>query len=311
MRRLVALSLAALLAISGCASASDDPSATASASGQIDDITIGSSDSLAPTLDFVPGLNYPEAQSRVEWPGEGEPLQDGQPLLLDIYGESLDDHTTLINTYDGLPRSFLLAPEVVGDELYDLLMEVNVGARILQVAPSGSVAGEAESDSAADKPPVAIVVDVLPIRAVGSPGVIDPEMPEVTLSDTGEPTVSIPDEDPPTGLASSTLIQGTGPQIKEGSFITVNYVGVHWGDGSNGDESWESGDIFETSWPAEQAPFETQIGVGQVISGWDQTLIDVAAGSQVEIVVPPEFGYPGMGTLVFVVDVLDVWNPEG
>lgn len=306
MRRLVTLSLAAVVVLAGCTSASTESDATASADGQIEAITIGSSDSLAPTLDFEPGLDYLEPQSRVEWAGEGERLQDGQPLLLDIYGESLEDRTTLINTYDGLPRSFLLAPEVVGEELYEILQDVNVGARILQIAPSGSIAG----DTASDKPPVAIVIDVLPIKAVGSPGVVNPDLPAVSTDDTGTPTIVIPDADAPTALASSTLVQGSGPQIKAGSFVTVNYVGVHWGDGKNAETSWKSGDIFESSWPAEKAPFETQIGVGQVIAGWDQTLIDVAAGSQVEIVVPKELGYPEMGTLVFVVDVLDVWNSE-
>ncbi|WP_061966053.1 FKBP-type peptidyl-prolyl cis-trans isomerase [Demequina aurantiaca] len=302
MRRLVALTLAASLALVGCSStSSEDPSATASATGQIEAIAIGSSDSLAPTLDFVPGLAYPKPEYRVEWEGEGEPLQEGQPLLLDIYGESLQDHTQLINTYDGLPRSFLLAPEVVGDDLYEVLKTVNVGARILQVSPAGI------DDEG--KPPVAIVVDVLPIRAQGTNSVINPDMPAVTLSSTGEPTITIPDDDPPADVTSAVLIQGTGPQITSGSFVTVNYVGVHWDAGKNEEKSWESGDIFETSWPSENAPFETQIGVGQVIAGWDQALIDVEAGSQVEIVVPPESGYPDMGTLVFVVDVLDVWNP--
>ncbi|WP_430866864.1 FKBP-type peptidyl-prolyl cis-trans isomerase [Demequina aurantiaca] len=302
MRRLVALTLAVVLTAAGCASSSTDPSASATATGQIDAITIGSSDSLAPTLDFVPGLDYLEPEYRVEWDGDGDPLQEGQPLLLDIYGESLEDHTQLINTYDGLPRSFLLAPEVVGQELYDVLKTVNVGARILQISP-------APTDEAG-KPPVAVVIDVLPIRAVGVENDAHPDMPAVTLSATGEPTIEIPDTDPPPALMSSTLIQGTGEQITSGSFVTVNYVGVHWGEGADDETSWVSGDVFESSWPAENAPFETQIGVGQVITGWDQALIDVPAGSQVEIVVPAEVGYPDKGTLVFVVDILDVWNPE-
>jgi len=302
MRRLVALTLAATLALAGCSASTADPPATASLTGQIDSIKIGASDSLAPTLDFVTGLNYPVSEYRVEWEGDGPPLQDGQPLLLDIYSESLKDHTQLINTYDGLPRSFLLAPEVVGNELYDVLKNVNIGARILQISPAG-----ADEEG---KPPVAVVVDVLPIRAEGTPNAINPDMPAVTLSATGEPSITVPPAGPPPGLTASTLIQGSGPQIAAGSFVTVNYVGVHWEAGSNAETEWDAGDIFDSSWPAEKAPFETQIGVGQVIAGWDQTLIDVTAGSQVEIVVPTEFGYPDMGTLIFVVDVLDVWNPD-
>lgn len=302
MRRLIALALASALALAGCSSASSDPSSSASNVGQVDAISVGSSDALAPSLEFEPGLDYPVGEHRVEWDGGGAALQDGQPLLLDIYAESLDDHTPLINTYDGLPRSFLLAPEVVGQELYDILIALNVGARVVQVAPAGA--------GSTDEPPVALVIDVLSDRAEGTAAQANPDLPAVTLSATGEPTIEIPDTDPPSDLKVSTLVQGAGPQITSGSFVTVNYVGVYWGDGSNADSEWSSGDIFESSWPAEQAPFETQIGVGQVVTGWDQALIDITAGSQVEIVVPSAFGYPDVGTLVFVVDVLDVWKPE-
>ena len=38
-------------------------------------------------------------------------------------------------------------------------------------------------------------------------------------------------------------------------------------------------------------------------------LLDQTVGSQVLIVAPPSAGYPEEGTLVFVVDILDVWNP--
>ena len=113
------------------------------------------------------------------------------------------------------------------------------------------------------------------------------DLPTVTLNeDTGEPTITIPESlDEPTDIQSETLIQGDGPQVKEGSYILVNYKAVHWDDGS----------IFFNSWPPDTAPFSTQIGTGQVIPAWDQALLDQTVGSQVLIVAPPAFGYPERG----------------
>ncbi len=69
------------------------------------------------------------------WKGEGARLVDGQPLLLDMYIESLDTGEVLENTYDGLPRPFLLAPELLGDNIYNALLKARVGTRVLAVSP--------------------------------------------------------------------------------------------------------------------------------------------------------------------------------
>ncbi|WP_296665411.1 FKBP-type peptidyl-prolyl cis-trans isomerase [Demequina sp.] len=305
MRRLVVLALAlAPLALAACSPASTTDEPSGPPPGDISTIVIGGSDTLAPSLEFTPGLVYEEEQSTVVWNGDGAFLSDGQPLLLDIYGASLDDGTTLINTYDGLPRSFVLAPEVVGEELYNTLVDVRVGARVLVVAPPSF-----DSDA---EPPIAMVVDVLPNHAMGNAVEPNPDLPPVTLDPiTNEPFVTIPEGDPPADLQVATLIQGSGPQVRQGSYLIVNYTGWYWSDGSDGEGSWSSGDVLDSSWPVERAPFELQIGSGQVIRGWDEGLLDQTAGSQVELVVPATYGYIDKGTLVFVVDILDVWTPEG
>lgn len=304
MRRLAVFTLALVAGVlAACTPAAETVEPTATPMGDISDIVIGGSDSLAPSLEFTPGLSYGTEQSRVVWDGEGSYLQSGQPLLLDIYGASLDDGTTLINTYDGLPRSFILAPEVVGEELYTRLLDVRVGARLLVVAPPSF-----DSDG---EPPIAMVVDVLSDRAEGNEVAPNPDLPAVTLDVTGEPSIELPEGEPPAELTVATLIQGTGPQVRAGSYLTVNYTGWYWSDGSDADGEWSAGDVLDSSWPVEAAPFELQIGSGQVIRGWDEGLLDQTAGSQVLLVVPASYGYATKGTLVFVVDILDVWNPEG
>lgn len=314
-RALVIAAAAAVLALAGCSDASPDATASNSRAASVNDIEIGNSDGLAPTVTLPEDETFTEAQGRVVWNGEGAPLVANQPLLLDIYAVSLDDGSELVNTFDGLPRSFVLAPEVLGDELYDILIDSNVGARVVVVAPAQEGAVSASPTPAADgpttpdsvatpdsvsAPDAVLVIDVLSQRAVGTEIPQREDLPWVTVnSDTGEPSIDIADDlDEPTTVQSETLIQGDGPQIKKGSYVTVNYTAEHW-DGSE----------FASSWTAGTAPFSTQIGTGQVIPAWDQALIDQTVGSQVLIVAPPEFGYPEEGTLVFVVDILDVWTP--
>ena len=303
-RRALVLVAVAALTLVGCTDASTNATNSGPHEANIDDIVIGTSDALAPTITLNTDAAFTQSQGTVVWDGDGAPLQDNQPLLLDLYGVSLADGSEVINTFDGLPRSFVLAREVLGDELYELLINANVGARVLVVAPSTSAHGSSPAPTASNAvaPNVAVVVDVLSDRAVGATQQQRADLPRVTLDPvTGEPTVTIASTlTEPTAVQSETLIQGEGPQIKQGAYVLVNYKAVHWSDGSE----------FASSWATDTAPFSTQIGAGQVIPAWDQSLLDQTVGSQVLIVAPPEFGYPEEGTLVFVVDILDVWKPE-
>lgn len=291
----------AALTLAACTEATPGASTTVGNEASITDISIGTSVGLAPTLTLPEGRVFTQSQGKVVWEGAGEPLVDDQPLLVDIYGVSLADGSVIMNTFDGLPRPLVLAREVVGDELYSLLINSNVGSRLLVVATSGEVEPEgSEEASKAPEPDVAMVIDVLSHRAVGTPLPQSADLPRVTVNeDTGEPTITMPDRDEPTAVQQAVLIQGDGQQLKEGSYFLVNYKAVRWKDGSE----------FASSWSNDTAPFATQLTAGQVIPAWSQALLDQTVGSQVLIVAPPTAGYPDEGTLVFVVDILDVWNP--
>src|SRR5207237_892585 len=63
------------------------------------------------------------------------------------------------------------------------------------------------------------------------------------------------------------------------------------------------------------APLDFRLGVGQVISGWDQGVQGMKVGGRRQLVIPPHLGYGDRGaggvikpgeTLIFVVDLLDV-----
>ena len=103
-----------------------------------------------------------------------------------------------------------------------------------------------------------------------------------------------------TALKKTVLVEGTGAEVKSGQTITVNYVGV----------TLKTGEEFDASWKRGQ-PFDTAIGVGQVIKGWDQGLVGVKVGSRVQLDIPGSLAYGDTpnaqrpyGTLRFVVDVL-------
>jgi FKBP-type peptidyl-prolyl isomerase-like protein len=103
------------------------------------------------------------------------------------------------------------------------------------------------------------------------------------------------------------LKEGTGPAVKSGDTLTVNYSG--WL--ANGTEFDSSVD------PKFQhvQTFSVTIGQGQVIAGWDQGLIGMKAGGSRRLIIPPDMGYGAQGSpptipanavLVFDVSVVKI-----
>ncbi|QCC78704.1 FKBP-type peptidyl-prolyl cis-trans isomerase [Nocardioides daphniae] len=108
----------------------------------------------------------------------------------------------------------------------------------------------------------------------------------------------------PTGkLQVTQLIQGNGPKVKSGQTLIVHYVGQVFGAKEPFDSSYSRNDA---------ATFP--IGVGQVVQGWDKSLVGQKVGSRVIVQIPPELGYgengnegagiKGTDTIVFAVDIL-------
>jgi peptidylprolyl isomerase len=119
-----------------------------------------------------------------------------------------------------------------------------------------------------------------------------------------KPEIDFPEGPPPTELEVTELAEGDGAEATAGSSVSVHYVGVAHSTGEEFDASYNRG-----------APLDFRLGVGQVISGWDQGVQGRKVGGRRRLVSPPHLGYGDRGaggvikpgeTLIFVVDLLDV-----
>ena len=286
MLRIFGALAGALLALSGCTNVPGvDPSAAT-----IQDIVVGIDDQGSPTIDYPVGRTFSKSQARIEWEGDGDVLVEGDPVLLDVYSVSLSTGEILTDTYLSLPKAYLVAPELLGNDLFDAIVGHRVGTRVLLVSP--------EETGHVSLGAVAVVADVLPERAHGVAQPVGEDLPIVVLGKFGEPMLTFRDDvDVPTDLFAYTLIQGDGPQIKTGSRVLLNYTEI----------SATTREVVRSTWPPEIAPWGVTIGQGELPPGLEQSLIDVNEGSQVMVFVPPVDAY-GEDHLIFVVDVLAVRN---
>lgn len=107
---------------------------------------------------------------------------------------------------------------------------------------------------------------------------------------------------PQTGVKTVDVIQGQGAIAAVGDTVTVNYVGTLVG-----------GKVFDSSIDRKQ-PFTFQLGVGQVIRGWDEGVVGMRVGGKRTLTIAPDFGYggqtvgpiPANSTIIFEVELLDV-----
>ncbi len=103
-------------------------------------------------------------------------------------------------------------------------------------------------------------------------------------------------------LKTEDLTEGTGPAVKEGDTVTVQYKGT-LKDGTEFDSSYKHG-----------KPFGFTVGKGSVIRGWDEGLIGMKAGGKRKLTVPPDYGYgdqelpgiPANSTLIFEIELLKI-----
>jgi FK506-binding protein 14 len=99
-------------------------------------------------------------------------------------------------------------------------------------------------------------------------------------------------------------------KVKAGQYLSMHYTGTI----DESSETGEKGSKFDSS-RDRGSTFDFQIGVGQVIKGWDEGIVGLCVGAKAKLIIPPEKGYgaqgaggviPGGATLNFDVEVVDI-----
>ncbi len=120
-----------------------------------------------------------------------------------------------------------------------------------------------------------------------------------------KPEIDFPGGEPPADLEIKEIWEGDGPEAKAGDTVSVHYVGVAFSTGEEFDASWNRG-----------TPLRFQLGVGQVIPGWDQGVQGMKVGGRRQLTIPAHLAYGDRGagggrikpgeTLIFVCDLVGV-----
>lgn len=107
----------------------------------------------------------------------------------------------------------------------------------------------------------------------------------------------------PSGLTYLITKKGTGPQLKAGDTVIMNYTGM-----------LTNGVKFDSSHDRNE-PFEFNLGAGRVIKGWDEGVAKLHVGDHAIMVIPGKLAYgpkgvpkviPPDATLIFIVEVVDI-----
>lgn len=105
------------------------------------------------------------------------------------------------------------------------------------------------------------------------------------------------------GLRYKVIQKGSGKKAEKGDMVSVHYKG-----------QLADGTVFDSSYKRNQ-PIDFQVGVGQVIPGWDEGICLLNVGDKARLVIPSDLGYGAAGaggvippnaTLVFDVELMNV-----
>ena len=105
--------------------------------------------------------------------------------------------------------------------------------------------------------------------------------------------------------------QGAGAEATTGQQISVHYTGWLYDE----DAPRNRGKKFDSSLDRAARPYTFVLGIGSVISGWDQGFVGMKVGGKRTLIIPSELGYgtqgqggmvPPNATMIFDVELLSV-----
>jgi peptidylprolyl isomerase len=324
LRRPAALLVPTLLLASTALAACGDESAEETATG-FDAVSVSGPVGETPEVEWKADLAESEAEAEVLVEGDGEELEEGDTVLVNL---AVSDDFTEEVSYDTFGEDEAGFQLVVGAEATEPTQAIDLikalvgeqveagttlGTRIAMTVDAkeewGQTALALSELDLGNEDGLVIVVDLESTVLDGPDGArkAAPAWAPEVVETKGEPTsldsAGLPRPNPAAKVARKAIVvQGDGPEVRKGDVVAVDYLGQVWGGDEPFDESY-----------SKDSPLVTGIGLGNLVKGWDDGLIGVPVGSRVLLQIPPKLGYGKQGsgenikgddTMYFVVDVL-------
>jgi len=299
-----------LVGLSGCGS--DSSSSSSASSGQaLDAVAITGDVGTAPEVEWKSKMTAADVQTTTLTKGDGDTVAEGDVITAQLWIGNGFSQKEAYSSYKAGGAQQLTVNDQLSPVLHDAVKGATIGSRIAVTAPADKLFGESGNAQLgiSNKDPLVIVIDLI---SKPKPPLNGPEgkaqkapswAPKLVTKGDKVTALNFANTPKPDGkLRSAALIKGSGPVVKKGQTITVNYLGQVYRGKAPFDESYS------------KQPATFGIGEGQVISGWDKTIVGQTVGSRLILAIPPKEGYgkagqpsagiKGTDTLYFVVDVL-------
>lgn len=230
------------------------------------------------------GLKY-----RITTSGEGDLCQAGDIVTVHYTG-TLEDGSKFDSSYDrNEPINFELGIGQVIKGWDEGIALLNRGAKATLIIPPQLAYGDRSVGVIPANSTLVFQVELLDFKPAP---VIEPYDISGKVSSKTE-----------SGLEFILVEKGTGLQAADGNTVSVHYTGY-----------FDDGRIFDSSIKRDQ-PFEFVLGMGQVISGWDEGIALMKEGDKARLIIPSELAYGAAGaggvippnaTLTFDVELIKV-----
>ncbi len=307
VRRLSLLVVPVLLSVSltGCGDEAvpDEPTKE-----RLEAVSISGEVGAEPQVEWSSPMTAGKIESETLVEGDGPVLENGDQVLAHLWIGNGFTQAVAFSTHDDDATAELVT---VDGELAPFLASIKgatVGSRIAVTSSAEAAFGAAGNSQLgiANKDSVLVIIDLASGLSAGPSGTRPPApdwVPALEFTKGVASGFDFTDTPAPTAeLQQATLFEGDGDVVEEGTAIVVRYLGQVYGGKEPFDENFSG------------TPTSFAIGRGNVIKGWDQTLVGARVGDRIVIAVPPDLGYgeegnPDAGikatdTLYFVIDVL-------
>ena len=298
-----ATALALCAGLSACSSSSDAPK---SASDTMNGISAKGKPGSKPEISFDTPLKVENQSHQVIQKGDGDVIQDGDRVCTRSVAIDSKTGKEINSTWDEeKPECSIVIDKTSIPAYYDVFrgqkINTTIAIGIDDQQEGGQSGSSKDSQGSSYIMALTFVSKTKDLKRAEGEKVKDvpADLPKISLSNTGKPSLDLNNYKPTNTLVSQTLIKGKGAKVGEHQTISANYTGWLASDGKQFDSSWDRGQAADFS-------------LDQVVKGWQQGLAGHTVGSQVLVIVPPDLGYgtqeksgiPANSTLIFVVDIL-------